>query len=459
MNKRLVKEIQRLTVEQNSRPLLENDYLIYVNDENMNKVYTIIKPPYDSVYRHKFIRLDFDIPNEYPYHPPKVTFVNYDYVRIHPNFYEDGRCCSTILNSWPSAESDGIKLEAWSSSMGIETILLTFRSFLDNNPYTHEPGGKDDISYTNYVLYQTWDTCLLKYVNKYIYNSQPKLFLDYINEYIMENVSSIFNDLYILKDLFPFGTYHTSCFYIYDYFINYDIIISCLDEYITSCHEQAQSQLGSIKDDPGFLSCTDPTRVCGSGYEQNVEQDVKMNRNPDNCNDINLSINNNNSNVENNVSTVTNTFINNESQNNETDLYKYIQNENVFKETIKKEDNEDIIKCQICFDPVFLSFCPVQTRTEVGTDPNRGRYRSERSRDAVESRVDLNNAQKLIVLECNHFFHRDCIKRHILHNGQLCSFCRCRTSIDEWIINPQTNKKIKIDGMTYKKLIQEGIDV
>ena len=45
MNKRLLKEIQRLTIEQNSKPLLENDYLVYMNDNNINKVYTIIKPP------------------------------------------------------------------------------------------------------------------------------------------------------------------------------------------------------------------------------------------------------------------------------------------------------------------------------------------------------------------------------------------------------------------------------
>jgi nitrate reductase alpha subunit len=116
------------------------------------------------------------------------------------------------------------------------------------------------------------------------------------------------------------------------------------------------------------------------------------------------------------------------SRSNSTVKEVKLDNANINKETIKKEENEDIIKCQICFDP-------------------------------VESRADLNNDKKLVVLECNHFFHRDCIKRHILHNGKLCSLCRCRTYIDEWLINPQTNKKIKIDGMTYKKLIQEGVDV
>jgi ubiquitin-protein ligase len=151
-NKRLLNEIKRLFIQQNNKDLLDNDYLIHFDDTNINKVQTIIKAPQDSVYRHKFIRLDFEIPDNYPYSPPKVTFVNFDGVRIHPNMYEDGKCCSTILNTWPSDN------EKWTSSMGIETVLLAFISFLDYNPYTFEPGGRDDSTYTDFVLYQSWKT-------------------------------------------------------------------------------------------------------------------------------------------------------------------------------------------------------------------------------------------------------------------------------------------------------------
>ena len=77
MNKRLYKEISRLTIEQNNKPLLDNDYLIYLDECNTDKVYAIIKAPYDSVYRHKFIRLNFNIPKEYPYKPPIVTLKTY----------------------------------------------------------------------------------------------------------------------------------------------------------------------------------------------------------------------------------------------------------------------------------------------------------------------------------------------------------------------------------------------
>ena len=195
MNRRLYKELENLILQQNSKHLVDNDYLIYFDDSNMNKVYAIIKGNTDSVYKHKFIRLNFDIPKEYTYVPPIVTFINFDGVRIHPTLYEDGRTCSTILNTWPSDN------EKWSSSFGIETVLLTFQSFLDNNPYTHEPGGRDDITYTNYVLQQTWETCLFKYLRC----PYPEIFLQYINQYLFTNIDTIFNDLYKLNETNPVG--------------------------------------------------------------------------------------------------------------------------------------------------------------------------------------------------------------------------------------------------------------
>jgi ubiquitin-protein ligase len=362
MNKRLYKEISRLTSEQNKKQLLDNDYLVYLDEFNINKVYTIIKAPHDSVYRHRFIRLNFDIPNEYPYKPPVVTFVNYNNVRIHPNFYEDGKCCSTILNSWPSLESDGIKIEAWSSSMGIETVLLTFRSFLDNNPYTHEPGGRDDPSYTTYVSYQTWETCLFKYLNRY----QPELFSQYIQSYIYNNIEEIFNDIYLLKQTYPAGSYFTPCFYIYEYNLNYDIVINDLLQVITEFNTQINLESST------------------SSIGNNTQIDSK------NDNDYKDSKNDND--------------------------YKASKDDNDYKDS-KQESNT----CNICFDPLQL------------------------------------NTTNTLTLECGHLFHITCIKRHILHNGKLCSLCRSKTITDEKIINPETNKKIKIDGITYNKLIKGNV--
>lgn len=215
MNKRLLKELRNLYIQQTHKELLDNDYLVHFDESNINIVSAIIKAPYDSVYRHKFIRLEFKIPENYPHSPPEVFFVNHDGVRIHPNMYENGKCCSTILNTWGDS-----KYEKWTSSMGIETILLTFHSFLDNNPYTYEPGGRDDESYTVYVLYQSWISCLIRYIQ---YETIP-IFQQMIHNYMMVHIDTIFGDLDKLEEEHPYGTYHTRCFEVEDYTINFDRI-------------------------------------------------------------------------------------------------------------------------------------------------------------------------------------------------------------------------------------------
>lgn len=220
MYKRLYKEIKQLILQQNQKnTVLDNDYIIYYEDEDITTIYALIKAPYDSVYRHKFIKLKIKVPDNYPHSPPQVFFINHDSVRIHPNMYEDGKCCATILNTW----GDDV-LEKWTSSMGIETILLTFHSFLDNNPYTYEPGGRDDPSYTVYVLHQSWYTCLIRYLQY----ERIEPFMQMIQNYMMLNIDSIFRDLEQLNFVYPSGMYNTRCFEIDNYNIDYYRIINML---------------------------------------------------------------------------------------------------------------------------------------------------------------------------------------------------------------------------------------
>lgn len=329
-NKRLLKEINRLILNQNlKQDILDNDYLIHYDESNFNTVYTIIKGPYDSVYRHKFIRLNFNIPSNYPHSPPKVTFINYDGVRIHPNMYQDGKCCSTILNTWPSEN------EKWTSSMGIETILLTFLSFLDNDPYKYEPGGRNDTTYTDYVLYQSWKTCLLRYIN------DEMLFSNYITNYLLKNVDNIFNDLYYLYNQYPLNFYETKCFEINLYKIDYfSIIMKIENVYRSISFKKIQETIPDLKD---------------------------------------------------------------------------------------IDTNFDNFNCNICFD------------------------------------TNLYNDN--IVLSCTHKFHKICLRKHIKENGDICSLCRKKLSnldkqliaLPTFVLNPQTNRKIKVGGKLYKQLIKDEI--
>lgn len=252
MNKRFLKEITYLHLQQSQKELLDNDYLIYYDESDMNVLHSIIKAPYDSVYRHKFIRLDLKIPDNYPHSPPEVTFINYDGVRIHPNMYENGKCCATILNTWGDS-----KFEKWTSSMGIETVLLTFHSFLDNNPYTYEPGGGDDTSYTDYVLYQSWTSCLIRYLQ----NEKVELFNDYIHTYMLTNIDSIFSDLGRLETMYPNGYYFSRCFEIDRYMIDYSRLSYTLQNYYNYINFSENYNMDDIGFDE-YISTQDQYECC-----------------------------------------------------------------------------------------------------------------------------------------------------------------------------------------------------
>ena len=114
--------------------------------------------PEDSLYRHKFIKLKFDIPQEYPLKPPKVKFIQHTGDRIHPNLYVEGKVCLSILGTWQG--------EPWSYAMTVESVLRTIQSLLDDKPYLHEPKQRDRPDFNHYVQYNTWRWLLLDYLER-----------------------------------------------------------------------------------------------------------------------------------------------------------------------------------------------------------------------------------------------------------------------------------------------------
>lgn len=261
INKRFIKEIKQLYLQQNQKELIQNDYLIYYDETDISKLSAIIKAPYDSVYRHKFIRLNFKIPDNYPHSPPEVTFVNHDGVRIHPNMYENGKCCATILNTWGDN-----KFEKWTSSMSIETILLTFHSFLDNNPYMYEPGGRDDQNYTTYVQYQSWYTCLIRYLQ----HEQIDVFRNYIYSYMLNNIDVIFQDLHALQELYPSNYYQTRCFEIDSYFINYTKVCTNLQNFYNYI-DFSENQTNNFDEILSYEDFINREYECCICYDTNIE--------------------------------------------------------------------------------------------------------------------------------------------------------------------------------------------
>lgn len=145
-----------------------NDMGIFIefDEQNMLCAKAMILGPVDSAYRNGIFFFDIEFPTNYPYSPPRVSYISRGSIRIHPNLYTGsskhnylGKVCLSILGTWSGPQ--------WTTIMDISSVLLSIQSLLDNNPLDHEPGfsGKKMAVHDNYkrcVEYETIRTLILK---------------------------------------------------------------------------------------------------------------------------------------------------------------------------------------------------------------------------------------------------------------------------------------------------------
>jgi ubiquitin-protein ligase len=92
----------------------------------------MIRGPSGTPYADCLLFFSFEFPQDYPFTPPKVTFLTGDgRTRMHPNLYVQGKVCLSILGTFAGP--------SWSANMTLETILLNLQSLLDENPLANEP--------------------------------------------------------------------------------------------------------------------------------------------------------------------------------------------------------------------------------------------------------------------------------------------------------------------------------
>ena len=192
--KRLLRDVKQII----QNPLTDNG-IYYCHDENdLTKGYAMIVGPSDTPYFGGFYFFKFSFPHDYPFTPPKVTFMTRDgKTRFNPNLYVNGKVCVSILNTW-----DG---EQWSACQNINSILLTLCSLLTNKPLLNEPGftsgSRDFKPYHKTIEYVNIDFAICDLLDKRL-NKIPtpfETFYPFMVEHFYKNYDVILRNMQNMK--------------------------------------------------------------------------------------------------------------------------------------------------------------------------------------------------------------------------------------------------------------------
>lgn len=109
-------------------------YFNFEIDESFETKYKmLIVGPEDSPYVGGFYGFDGQFPDNYPYYPMTMkTLTQGGGIRKHPNLYTGGKCCFSFLGTWQGPP--------WTACQNPDTVGVSMRSVLTNNPIINEPG-------------------------------------------------------------------------------------------------------------------------------------------------------------------------------------------------------------------------------------------------------------------------------------------------------------------------------
>tara|TARA_Y100000992_G_C21241641_1_gene481043 strand:- start:240 stop:941 length:702 start_codon:yes stop_codon:yes gene_type:complete len=154
--KRIILDIQDL-----KKDPIESIYY-FPCEQNITRGHALVYGPKNTPYEHGNYLFHFKFPSNYPYEPPKVTYLTNDgHTRFNPNFYRNGKVCLSLLNTWEG--------EKWSACQSIRSILLTLQMTMNENPLLNEPGVHEQHHFANIrkynqiIEYKNIELTILKY--------------------------------------------------------------------------------------------------------------------------------------------------------------------------------------------------------------------------------------------------------------------------------------------------------
>lgn len=184
--KRLLKDVKQII----KNPLTDNGIYYRHDEDDCLKGYALIVGPSETPYFGGFYFFKFDYPVDYPFSPPKVTYMTNDgSTRFNPNLYVCGKVCVSILNTWAG--------DKWSSCQTINSILLTLCSLLNDSPLENEPGqsrnSSDFLPYQNCIEYKNIDFAICDMMNpdNNLIPKQFEVFYPFMKELFLKNYDKL----------------------------------------------------------------------------------------------------------------------------------------------------------------------------------------------------------------------------------------------------------------------------
>tara|TARA_B100001057_G_C22781922_1_gene924006 strand:- start:314 stop:1039 length:726 start_codon:yes stop_codon:yes gene_type:complete len=162
-----IKRIMKVDIKKvQDKNLNEQGIFIEFKEDNIMEAVAMIIGPQDSVYQDGVLFFKITFPQDYPFTPPKLSYISRGSIRIHPNLYTGyakdnylGKVCLSILGTWSGPQ--------WTTIMDISSVLQSIQSLLDNNPLDNEPGFSGKLTenhkkYRECISYERYRTLIYK---------------------------------------------------------------------------------------------------------------------------------------------------------------------------------------------------------------------------------------------------------------------------------------------------------
>ena len=194
----------------NNSCLDENNIYTHINENDIYTIYSLHIGDSNTPYSGGFYLFEWKFNNNYPFIPPTGTFCTAgNYVRFHPNFYnerEKGKVCLSILNTFAGPK--------WTSVHTLESILITIKSIMTENPIHNEPGYENDtkhsVKYNKIILFNNYYIAV--YRNLKYTPDNFKVFLPIMEKYFITNFNTYYTHLLELQKfnniIIHFGIYN-----------------------------------------------------------------------------------------------------------------------------------------------------------------------------------------------------------------------------------------------------------